>query len=96
MFAECFIGQSHSSLSLAEEGEAGVRLRQQQLALPQRNDLQPVRSLSALQDAKAGACWWTSHCFASRSLTLRESVTVMLNFDTAFCSSSATDRPSPE
>ena len=55
VFAECFIGQSHSSLSLPEEGEAGVRLRQQQLTLPQRNDLQPVRSFSALQDAKAGA-----------------------------------------
>ena len=96
MLAECFIGQSHSSLSLAEEGETGVRLRQQQLPLPQRNDLQPVRSFSALQDGKARASSWTSHCLPSRSLTFRESVTAMLNFDSAFCSSSATDRPSPE
>ena len=96
MFAERFIGQSHSSLSLPEEGETGVRLRQQQLTLPERNDLQPVRSSSAVQDGNAGAQEWTSQQFASRSLTVRESVTAMLNFDTAFCSSSATDRPSPE
>ena len=48
MFAECFIGQSHGSLSLPKESETGIRLRQQQLTLPQRNDLQPVRSFSAL------------------------------------------------
>ena len=33
VLAERFIGQSHSSLSLPEEGETGVRLRQQQLTL---------------------------------------------------------------